>query len=205
MSAKTSAPKGARGAGTLKDFHEEERLGQAYDAALMRRLWPFLRPHSRYLVVSVVMVVGIAALSLVRPLVMGNIVASAQAARSDDLLVHGITLSLLVVGTQAVSFAQMYAMQIAGARSMSDLRAHLFDFMQRLELRYYDRTPVGRLVTRATNDVDAVGELFASGVLNAVGDLVQLVGIVIMMMRLDVRMSLIAFAALPFVDRKSVV
>src|SRR3954451_11735526 len=90
-------------------------------------------------------------------------------------------------------------MQVAGARSLADLRSHLFQFMQRLELRYYDRTPVGRLVTRATNDVDAVGELFASGVLNAIGDLVALVGIVIMMLILDVRMSLIAFCALPVV------
>jgi ATP-binding cassette subfamily B multidrug efflux pump len=194
-----SAKKPTRGAGALKDFHEEERLGRAYDAALLRRLWPFMRPHARYLVISVVMVVSVATLSLVRPLVMGNIVASAQAAKPDDLFVHGVTLALLIVGIQAVSFAQMYAMQIAGARSMSDLRAHLFDFMQRLELRYYDRTPVGRLVTRATNDVDAVGELFASGVLNAIGDLVQLVGIVVMMLRLDARMALIAFAALPFV------
>jgi ATP-binding cassette subfamily B protein len=108
-------------------------------------------------------------------------------------------LSLIVVGTQLLTFVQMYTMQIAGARSMADLRAHLFEFMQRLELRYYDRTPVGRLVTRATNDVDAVGELFASGVLNAIGDLVALIGIVIMMLILNVRMSLIAFGALPVV------
>lgn len=184
---------------TLKDFHEEERLGRAYDGALLARLWPFMRPHARLLVVALVMVVGTAVLNLVRPLVMGSIVESAQASRPDELLRYGITLSVLVVGIQVVSFAQMYAMQIAGARSMAGLRAHLFDFMQRLELRYYDRTPVGRLVTRATNDVDAVGELFASGVLNALGDLVQLVGIVVMMLRLNVRMSLIAFAALPFV------
>ena len=100
---------------------------------------------------------------------------------------------------QVLSFAQMYTMQIVGARSMGDLRTHLFQFMQRLRLSYYDRTPVGRLVTRATNDVDAVGELFASGVLNALGDLVALIGIIIMMLVLDVRMSLIAFAALPAV------
>ncbi len=197
MTAK--APPKKKASGTLRDFHEEEKLGQSYDATLFRRLWPFMRPQGRLLAIALVMIVGVAALNLVRPLVMKAIIESAQNAQPQDLLTYGVTLALLVVGIQSVSFAQMYAMQIAGARSMADLRAHLFSFMQRLELRYYDRTPVGRLVTRATNDVDAVNELFASGVLNAVGDLVQLVGIVVMMLRLDARMSLIAFAALPFV------
>lgn len=189
----------AKKSGTLKDFHEEAGLGRAYDTKLLARLWPFLRPHARFLGLSVFMILGAAALGLVRPLMMGKVVASAQDAAPDDLLKHGLLLSLVVVGTQALSFVQMYTMQIAGARTMTDLRAHIFDFLQRLELRYYDKTPVGRLVTRATNDVDAVGELFASGVLNAVGDLVALLGIVVMMLVLDVRMSLIAFAALPFV------
>jgi ATP-binding cassette subfamily B multidrug efflux pump len=197
---KRSAPKPAgKAAGTLRDFHEEERLGRAYDAQLLARLWPFLRPHRKFLWASLSMILLVAGLNLVRPLVMGKLVAHAQEGQPGGLLRYGVMLSLLVVGMQSLSFVQMYAMQIAGARSMGDLRSHLFGFMQRLELRYYDRTPVGRLVTRATNDVDAVGELFASGVLNAVGDLVALVGIIIMMLLLDVRMSLIAFAALPVV------
>lgn len=184
---------------TLRDFHEEERLGPAYDAGLLRRLWPFMRPHARYLWASVVMIVLAAALNLVRPVVMGRVVANAQTETPGGLMKHGVTLALIVIGMQTLMFVQMYTMQIAGARSMADLRAHLFDFMQRLELRYYDRTPVGRLVTRATNDVDAVGELFGSGVLNAFGDLIALTGIVVMMLVLDVRMSLISFASLPLV------
>lgn len=184
---------------TLKDFHEEAGLGRAYDTRLLSRLWPFLEPHARYLVLSLAMINMAAGLNLVRPLVMGKVVGAAQEAGPDELIEHGVLLCVVVVGMQALSFVQMYTMQIAGARTMADLRAHLFDFMQRLELRYYDKTPVGRLVTRATNDVDAVGELFASGVLNAIGDLVALIGIVVMMLLLDVRMSLIAFAALPFV------
>jgi ATP-binding cassette subfamily B multidrug efflux pump len=186
--------------GTLSAFHEEERLGKVYDAQLLRRLWPFLRPHARYLYVSLGMLVVMAGLGLVRPLVLGKLVGAAQNAAPDALLRYGLILSLVVVGTQALNFVQTYAMQLAGARSMADLRASLFELMQRLELRYYDRTPVGRLVTRATNDVDALNELFASGVLNAIGDLLALAGIVVMMLLLDVRMSLIAFAALPVVS-----
>ena len=199
--AALSNVEGARkGAGTLRDFHEEERLGRAYDAQLLARLWPFMKPHARFLWASLSMILVAAGLNLVRPLVMGRLVSSAQDVHEGKSLVtYGIMLSGLVVGMQVLTFVQMYSMQIAGARSMADLRAHIFEFMQRLELRYYDKTPVGRLVTRATNDVDAVGELFASGVLNAIGDLVALIGIVIMMLVLDVRMSLIAFAALPVV------
>jgi len=207
MSAKPSpqsvaldATEGARkGAGTLRDFHEEERLGRAYDAQLLARLWPFLKPHARFIIASLTMIVLAAVLGLVRPIIMGRLVANAQNEEPGGLVRYGLLLSLLVVGTQVLTFVQMYTMQIAGARSMADLRTAIFVFMQRLELRYYDRTPVGRLVTRATNDVDAVGELFASGVLNAIGDLVSLIGIVTMMLILDVRMSLIAFAALPVV------
>jgi ATP-binding cassette subfamily B protein len=93
----------------------------------------------------------------------------------------------------------MYAMQIAGARAMADLRTAVFQLFQRLRLRYYDRTPVGRLVTRATNDVDAVGELFASGALNAMGDVIALAGIVVMMVVLDWQLSIVSFLALPIV------
>jgi ATP-binding cassette subfamily B protein len=198
-SGKTARSATRKTPGTLRDFHEEAGLGKAYDAQLLGRLWPFLRPHARFLYLSIGMILCAAGLNLVRPLVMGKLVASAQDAHPDDLLGYGVALSLLVVATQALTFVQMYTMQIAGARAMADLRAALFDFMQRLELRYYDKTPVGRLVTRATNDVDAVGELFASGVLNAIGDLVALVGIIVMMLVLDVRMALISFAALPVV------
>ncbi len=202
MTAKTSAKAGTEAESkgkTVRDFHEEAQLGRAYDTALLRRLWPFLKPHGFYLLSAFVMILLSAALNLVRPLVMGKVIANAQAAEPEGLMKHGITLALVVVGLQALMFVQMYAMQVAGARAMADLRVHVFEFMQRLRLRYYDRTPVGRLVTRATNDVDALGELFASGALNAAGDLIALVGIVVMMLVLDVRMSLISFASLPLV------
>ncbi len=195
-SGKPGAPPAAK---SSRDFHEEERLGRAYDRQLLARLWPYLRPHRRFLFVSLGLVLAVAALNLMRPLVMGGLVASAQSSRPDRLLHFGVLFSLLVLGGQLLVFVQTYTMQIAGARTMADLRSHLFEFMQRLELRYYDRTPVGRLVTRATNDVDALSELFASGVLNALGDLISLIGIVVLMLLLDVRMSLIAFAALPLV------
>lgn len=189
----------AKGSKTIRDFHEEVQLGRAYDAALLARLWPFLKPHRTYLVASIGFILGASALNLARPVMMGRLVAQAQAANPEQLRNYGLYLAAVVIGKETLGFLQQYTMQVAGARTMADLRVAIFDFFQRLELRYYDRTPVGRLVTRATNDVDALGELFASGVLNAVGDVIALVGIVTMMLVLDVRLSLIAFAALPVV------
>lgn len=181
------------------EFHEEKDLGRAYDVALLRRLWPFVRPHARYLVASLALLVVLAATQLARPLLMGRVVAHAGAGEGNLLLRDGLVLAAFVVGGQTISFLQTYIMQIGGARAMADLRATVFAFFQRLSLRYFDKTPVGRLVTRATSDVDALGELFASGVLNALGDLFALVGIVIVMLLLHAKLSLVAFAALPVV------
>jgi ATP-binding cassette subfamily B protein len=193
-----STTSGAKGK-TVRDFHEEVQLGQAYDSRMLRRLWPFMKPHAFYMYVSLALIVCAAGLNLARPIVMGKVIGGAQSAEGNAIMKYGLMLSGITVGTQLINFVHMYAMQIAGARAMADLRARVFEFFQSLELRFYDKTPVGRLVTRATNDVDAVGEIFASGVFNALGDLVGLVGIVVMMVILDVRMSLIAFAALPVV------
>jgi ATP-binding cassette subfamily B protein len=183
----------------LRAFHEEDAIGKAYDTRLMMRLWPFVKPHGRWVIASLTTLLFMAGLSLIRPLVMGDVIRQADHGDGAKLLRDGLVLSGLLVFVQTLTFLQQYMMQVAGARAMADLRAHVFLFLQRLQLRYFDRTPIGRLVTRATNDVDALGEIFASGALNAMGDLVALTGIVVMMLVLDWRLSLIAFAALPLV------
>jgi ATP-binding cassette subfamily B protein len=189
----------ARAARGLKKFHEEGAIGNAYDARLVRRLWPFVRPHSGFIAASLATLAVMAAINLVRPLIMGDVVRRAGAKDAGGLLRDAGLLALLLVVLQSLTFIQMYTMQIAGARAMADLRSSIFRFFQQLRLRYYDRTPVGRLVTRATNDVDALSELFSSGALNAMGDLISLVGVVVMMIVLDWRLSIFSFLALPVV------
>jgi len=192
-------PRGSAGEQRLRAFHEEGALGKAYDVNLLRRLWPFVRPHARHLIVSLIVLFVVAGLNLARPLVMGDVVRHAANHDRDGLFRDGLILTGLVVTAQLLGFVQLYAMQLAGAHAMADLREKIFLFLQRITLRFFDKTPVGRLVTRATNDVDALGELFASGVLNALGDVVSLTGYVIAMVVLDWQMSLIAFAAMPVV------
>jgi ATP-binding cassette, subfamily B, multidrug efflux pump len=198
--ARATVPKkNTRAEEKLKAFHEESTLGKTYDLRLIKMLWVYVRPHSKLVALSLATLVIMTIAGLVRPLVMGSIARHASEQNSAELMRDGLVLGGLLVVVQALTFAQFYSMQLAGARAMADLRAAVFAHMQRLSLRYFDRTPVGRLVTRATNDVDGLGELFASGVLNAIGDLLLLVGIVAMMLALDWKLSIIAFMALPLV------
>src|SRR3954467_7884539 len=125
---------------------------------------------------------------------MRSILDGAAVAHDSSIVMRSAWMLFAVMVTeQTFNFLQVYAMQIAGARAMADLRAHVFRFLHSLRLGFFDRQPIGRLVTRVTNDVDALSEMFASGALNAIGDLIKLVGIVVIMMRMDWRLSLIAF------------
>ena len=202
MSAKAQPVKQpkSRAEQKLAAFHDEDSIDKSYDFQLLTRLWPFVSPHARYVVISLVALLAVAGLNLLRPILMGKVVSHAGARAADLLVRDGAMLAGLVVLAQIISFGQIYCMQLAGALSMADLRRHVFRFLQGLSMRFFDKTPVGRLTTRCTNDVDAVSELFAFGVFNAVGDLIMLVGIVAAMLMLDWQLSLIAFAALPVVS-----
>lgn len=188
----------SRSEAALDRFHEESRLEETYDAKNLLRLWPFVRPHAGWLFASLALLIVNAMIAMVRPLLMRGALDVLDAPDAAAKLTKtGLLLTGVLVVEQSLSFPQMYAMQIAGARAMADLREHVFRFLHTRSVGFFDRTPVGRLVTRVTNDVDAIGETFASGALNAVGDLVRLVAIVCILISLDWKMSLLAFAAMP--------
>jgi ATP-binding cassette subfamily B protein len=204
VSARPAAPR--RTEEVLRAFHEESDIQKAYDVKLLKQLWPFLKPHARQLYISMSLLLVTAAASLVRPLIMRSIIDAGAISKDTSAMMRGGWLLLgVVLVEQTLSFYQIYSMQLAGARAMADLRLFVFRFLHGRRLAFFDRQPIGRLVTRVTNDIDAITELFASGVLNAIGDLVRLLGIVVMMLVLDWHLSLIAFAALPpvalFVER----
>ncbi|MFO0588656.1 MAG: ABC transporter ATP-binding protein [Polyangiaceae bacterium] len=187
-----------RGAAALDKFHEEATLGESYDARMLLRLWPFLRPHAGALAVSLCFLLIASGLAIAKPLVMRSALDAIKGPEGASMLTRsGVILATLLVVEQAIAFPQVYLMQLAGARAMNDLRLHVFRFLHTRKLGFFDRTPVGRLVTRVTNDVDAINEMFASGALNAFGDLLRLLGIVSVMITLDPQLSLIAFVAVP--------
>jgi ATP-binding cassette, subfamily B, multidrug efflux pump len=182
----------------LREFHEEPSFGKAYDAHLAARLWAFVRPHRRLLYLATASILVSAASSLLRPLVMLRTIDDGIMRSEAPALLRGaLLLAGLLLVEQVLAFVQTYSMQVAGARAIADLRHHIFRFLHTLRLSYFDRQPVGRLVTRVGNDTDAILELFASGALNAVGDLVRLIGIVALMLALDSHLALVAFAAAP--------
>jgi ATP-binding cassette subfamily B protein len=167
---------------------------------MLLRLWPYVRPHGGSLALSLVLLLVSAAFAMLRPLVM-RMAFDAFGAKdaASELTRAGFTVAGIMIVEQSISFPQVYLMQRSGARAMADLRLAVFRFLHTRKMGFFDRTPVGRLVTRVTNDVDAINEMFGSGALNAIGDLVRLVAIVVIMLSLDYKMSLLAFAALPIV------
>jgi len=189
-----------RAAKALKAFHEEGALGSAYDTRLVKRLWPYMKPYQRLLWLSIGLGFVMAGMSLTRPWLMQLTIDRGAAGKDMNVLLWGgASFAVVIVLEQVLNFVQVYAVQLSGARAMGDLRRDVFSFLQGRRLAFFDRQPVGRLVTRVTNDIDAILELFASGALNAVVDLVKLVGIVAVMISIDWRLSLIGFAASPFV------
>ncbi len=173
----------------------EDDVPKGTDLRLLARLWPFLRDQRAAFLGAGLLLALMIGINLQRAPALGRLTGAAI--DGSPLLVPGLLLFAVLAGVNLVAYLQTYIMQIAGARGMMTLRLHLFRFTDRLGMRTFDRTPVGRLVTRVVNDVDAIGEMFAMGVFNAIGDLASLVGIVVLMMVMDWQMSLIAFAALP--------
>jgi ATP-binding cassette subfamily B protein len=198
----TKAPKITKASteAALRAFHEESALGSAYDLRLVFRLWTYVKPYRKYLFLSIGLGLVTAGLALLRPWLMGATIDQGAIAKdSHKLFLGGLAFAIVIVLEQALNFVQVYTVQVSGARAMTDMRGTVFDFLHSRRMSFFDRQPVGRLVTRVTNDVDAILELFASGAFNAVVDLIKLVGIVIVMVSLDWRLSLFGFAAAPVV------
>jgi len=184
----------------LRAFHEESSAERSHDLRLLARLWPFMKPHQTFLWLSLGLSLLMAGLSLTRPYLMGlTIDRGALAKDPRALLQGGLLFAGVILLEQVLNFVQVYTVQLAGARALSDLRRAVFGFLQEQRLAFFDRQPVGRLVTRVTNDIDAILELFSSGAFNAAVDMLKLGGIVIVMLCTDVQLSLVAFAATPFV------
>src|SRR5256712_1832942 len=180
--------------------HDDEILGKAYGAGLMRRLLQYLRPYWRSVLVAFVVIIVGAAVSLAQPYLMkiaiDRYIATGRLAGLDRLA--AVYLALLVISF-AAEYIQTWTMQLTGQRIMYDLRMAIYGHLQRLDLKYYDRNPVGRLMTRVTSDVDVLNDLFTSGVVTVFSDVLPLVGIMVIMIWMNWRLALVAFCVLPLI------
>lgn len=191
----------------MSTHHEEEKLGRIYDAQLTRRLLKYLKPYKWRVFVAIALTLVVTPLQLVGPQlfqeVIDRFITPALGHRiAADAAFHGILIfSLLFLATLILSFTFQYGqvriMQSVGQHTMYDLRKQIFGHLQRLPMGFFDRTPVGRLVTRVTTDVDALNDLFAAGVVAMVNDFFFLVAAVAWMLKLNWKLAFAAFAVLP--------
>ena len=166
----------------------------------MRRLITYLRPYKLHVALATAAIIGHSVLELVPPYLVKLVIDRYIPARDAGGLsiVAGVYVAVLA-GSFALDYAQTWVLQLTGQRIMFDLRMQIYEHLQRLDLRFYDRNPVGRLMTRVTTDVDVLNDLFTSGVISIFGDLFTLVGIMAMMIWLDWRLAIVAFSVLPLI------
>jgi len=178
--------------------HDDEILGKAYDARLMARVWRFTRPHGRLVLLSLVVFPPVALLELLQPYLV-KMAIDDHILRRDWAGLGRIAAIFLVVlvALYALRVAQAYLTQLTGQRVMYDLRHALFAHLQRLDASFFDRNPVGRLMTRVLNDVEAINELFTSGVVSILGDVLTLTGVVVIMLGMNWKLALVTFALVP--------
>jgi ATP-binding cassette subfamily B multidrug efflux pump len=180
--------------------HEEEVLGKAYDSRLMKRLLTYLWPYWRLAASALAIIVTNSLLQLTQPYLTK--LAIDKYIRQGDLTGIGwIAIAFLVVltGGFVCEFGETWLMQMIGQRIMFDMRTQIYERLQRLSLGFYDRNPVGRLMTRVTSDVDVLNDLLSSGLVAAFGDAFMLLGIMVVLITMDWRLALVAFATLPLI------
>ncbi len=180
--------------------HEEEALGKAYDARLMRRLLTYLWPYRPIVAVALAAIIGHAVLQLAQPyltkLAIDSYIATGDFAGLDRI---AVVFLFVLLGSFLLECVQTYILQMTGQRIMFDLRMQVYGHLQKLDVRFFDRNPVGRLMTRVTTDVDVLNELFASGIVAIFGDVFMLVGIMSVLLYMDWRLALVAFSVLPLI------
>ena len=179
---------------------EDEILGKAYDARLMRRILRYLQPYWKLLAVALAFLISHTATELLRPYItkiaIDRYIATGDVAGLDSMV-------LIYIGTVIAGFiflfVQTYSTEYAGQRAMHDLRMQIFTHLQRQDMAFFDRNPVGRLMTRTVNDVETLNELFSTGVVGLLGDVFIVFGIAGAMLWLDWKLALIALSAFPVI------
>jgi ATP-binding cassette, subfamily B, multidrug efflux pump len=193
----------------MSNMQEEEALGKAYDSGLMKRLMNYMRPYKWRVVIALTLTLAVTPLELAPPklfqvavdryLVPASHRLLEMSAAKRGLIVISIVYLLVLVFDFLAQYVQIRIMQRVGQQTMYDMRGEIFRHMQRLPMSYFDRNPVGRLVTRVTTDVDALNDLFAAGVVTMINDFFLLAVMVGVLLFLNWRLALAALSVLPLI------
>ncbi len=178
----------------------EQVLGKAYDVRLIRRVWKYVRPHVPLLGAWVLFMCTTIVFELAQPyLVMYALQHHILVPNSQALLADAGIFVGLVIAQNVSSFCEQWFLQLAGQRTMHGLRISIFDHVLAQRAAFFDRIPVGRLMTRMTNDIESLNEMFSQGAITLIADAIKAVVIVVIMLSIDVQLSLMTFATLPLV------
>ena len=181
-----------------KQFHEEEAIGKTYDFQVARRLLRYLRPYLRLLIPALVLTLVLNLLGSLQPKFTEYAIDWYILPRKTDGLMLLVGLFFGVQFLRLIfSYLQTVLLNTVGQYVMFDIRRELYDKLQHQEVAYYDRNPVGRIMTRLTNDVDSLNELFTAGVTDVLGDVVMIVAIIGVMLWMDVRLTLVTLLTVP--------
>ncbi len=180
-------------------MQEEEVLGKAYDARLMRRLIKYLKPYRWYVALGIVLSLLVSAMEAVRPY-FTKIAVDINIVQGDK---HGLLVTMLfflaiMIVRGFIQYANAYLTQWIGQRTIFDLRMEVFKHLQKLSLTFYDRNPIGRLITRLTNDVEVLNDMFSSGIVMVFSDVFTIVGILYFMFSMNWKLAFVTLSVLPF-------
>src|SRR5436190_10727415 len=183
---------------SVKQFHEEEQIGKTYDLQVARRLLRYLKPYLKLLFPALVFTLLLNLLGTLQPKFTEYAIDWYIIPKRLDTL---NLFALVYLASQFLrlifSYFQTVLLNTVGQYVMFDLRREIYHKLQHQEISYYDRNPVGRIMTRLTADVDALNELFTSGVTDLLGDLVMIVAILAVMIYMDVRLTLVTLLTVP--------
>lgn len=179
-------------------MHEEEVLGKAYDTRLMKRLLKSLKPYRWYVALGILLSMIVSGMEAVRPY-FTKFAVDVNIANADK---HGLLLTVILFFTVLVvrgivQYFSAYLTQWIGQRTIFDLRMQIFEHLQRLNIKFFDKNPIGRLITRVTNDVEVLNEMFSSGVVMVFTDVFTIIGILYFMFQMNWQLALISLSVLP--------
>jgi len=178
---------------------DDEVLGKAYDSKLMKRLLVYIKPYKKYVVFAILLNIIVAALGPLRP-VLTKIAIDNYIANKDynGLLLIILALVVSLIFQAVIQYFLTYYTELLGQKVIFDLRKQIFTHVQKLALKYFDKTPIGRTVTRVTNDVEALNSMFSSGIIEVFSDIFVIIWIFLFMFLMEWKLSLVTLTVMPF-------
>ncbi len=183
----------------MSQMQDDDILGKAYDTQLMKRLVYYLRPYKWQVAIAIVLALAVSALEAVRPY-FTKIAVDVNIASNDKegLLNTTILFFILLIVRGVVQYYNAYLTQKIGQETIYDLRMEIFSHLQKLSLKFYDKNPIGRLITRVTSDVEVLNEMFSSGIVMVFSDVFMIIGIIWFMFSMNIPLALLSLSVLPF-------